>query len=167
MFGEQTLLATVFYLSGYACHKQLIEPKHPAIYGAALLVIPAIAAIFLHIGMAEAEGRLAPLYYFIAMAGTIGILWLSKSLVTDKIATRILGYIGDKTLYILIFHFLSFKLVSFMYIQCAKMPIELLEQFPVSTRNNWIWVVYSLVGIGLSLLAWELVHSKPLKLRKK
>lgn len=167
MFGEQTLLATIFYLSGYACHKQIIEPKHPAIYGATLLVIPAIVAIFLYIGMTEAEGWLVPLYYFIAMAGTIGILWLSKSLVTDKVATRILGYIGDKTLYILIFHFLAFKLVSFIYIHCTKMPIELLEQSPVSVRNNWIWVVYSLTGIGLSLLAWELIHSMPLKLRKK
>ena len=117
--------------------------------------------------MVEAEGLLAPLYYFIAMAGTIGILWLSKSLVTDKVATRILGYIGDKTLYILIFHFLAFKLVSFIYIQCTKMPIELLEQSPVSVRNNWIWVVYSLTGIGLSLLTWELIHSMLLKLRKK
>lgn len=167
MFGEQTLLATIFYLSGYTCHKWLIETKYTGIYGTALLFIPAIAAIFLHIGMVEAEGLLVPLYYFIAMAGTIGILWMSKSLVTDKLATRILGYIGDKTLYILIFHFLAFKLVSWIYIQCTKMPIELLEQFPISVRNNWIWVVYSLTGIGLSLLAWEMIHSIPLKLRKK
>lgn len=158
-FGEQTFLATVFYMSGYIYHK--IESKYtnptPSLV---LFIFPAVTAIFMNLNM-DCKSTVIPLYYIIAICGTVATLQLSRCLSYTKI-TPLLAYIGDKTLYILTFHFLSFKLVSYVYIKYNHIPLDYLTQFPVlEITNSWMWILYTLVGISLSLLIWELVHKMP------
>ena len=96
--------------------------------------------------------------YVIAMAGTMGVVLLSRELSGHHIAP-IFTYIGDKTLYILVFHFLAFKLVSFGYLYFNGLPIELLTSFPVlEETNSRMWIVYVISGIILPLAIWELIH---------
>lgn len=155
-FGEQTLLATVFYMSGYIYCKTDLKSNYPYIIGSALFIVPAIVAIYTSLSM-DCKGSIVWLYYVIAICGTVATIQLSRWLSHTSIAS-LLAYIGDKTLYILIFHFLSFKLVSYIYIEYNHLPLNSLTQFPVlKTTNSWMWVVYTLVGISLSLLIWELV----------
>lgn len=156
MFGEQTLLATTFYMSGYLSRKKNIHFAHPLMTGLLLLMVPAIAAFFIKLNMVTVQGWLVLADYVIAMMGTISIVLLSRELSRHRI-TSIFTYIGDKTLYILVFHFLAFKLVSFSYIFANNLPIDYLIQFPViQDANPYMWVIYSVVGICFSLLAWKL-----------
>lgn len=158
MFGEQTLLATAFYMSGYLCRKNNMYFKHPLMIGLLLLLVPAIAACFIKLNMVTVQGWLVLVDYVIAMAGTMGIVLLSRELSKHRIAP-IFTYIGDKTLYILVFHFLAFKIVSFSYIFANNLPIDYLAQFPgIQDANPYIWIIYSVVGVGLSLLVWKLFH---------
>lgn len=154
-FGEQTLLATAFYMSGYIYRKIDLKCNYPHIIELALFIIPIIAAQFTNLSM-DCKNNVVLLYYVIAICGTIATIQLSRWLSYARIAS-LLAYIGDKTLYILTFHFLSFKLVSYVYIEYSHLPLDNLAQFPVlEVMSSWMWIVYTLVGISLSLLIWEL-----------
>ena len=158
MFGEQTLLATAFYLSGYLCRKKNMCFDYQLIAGLLLLIVPAIAAFFVKLNMATVQGWLVSVDYAIAMSGTMSIVLLSRELSRHRIAP-IFAYIGDKTLYILAFHFLAFKPVSFVYLHFNGLPIDLLTMFPVlEETNSWMWIVYVISGIIFPLAIWELIH---------
>ena len=89
-----------------------------------------------HLEMEMASGS-----YVIAMTGMMGVVLLSRELSRHCIAP-VFAYIGDKTLYILVFHFLAFKLVSFSYIFANNLPIDYLTQFPViQDANTYMWVI--------------------------
>lgn len=158
MFGEQTLLATAFYMSGYLCRKKNMHFDYPFIAGLLLLIVPAIATLFIKLNMSTVQGWFVLGYYMIAMTGTMGIVLLSRELSRHRIAP-ILAYIGNKTLYILVFHFLAFKFVSFIYLHFNGLPIDLLTMFPVlEETNSWMYIVYVISGIIFPLAVWELIH---------
>lgn len=158
MFGEQTILATAFYLSGYLCRKKNMHFAHPHMTGLLLLLVPAITACFIKLDMQLVQGWFVLVYYVIAMIGFIGIMILSKVLSKYSIAP-IITYIGSKTLYILVFHFLAFKLVSSVYLYFKSLPMELLTQFPVlEETNSWLWIIYVISGIIFPLVIWKLIH---------
>lgn len=130
---------------------------HPLMTGLLLLLVPAIAACFIKLNMVTVQGWLVLVNYVIAMTGTMGIVLLSRELSKHCIAP-ILTYIGNKTLYILVFHFLAFKLVSFVYLHFNGLPIELLTMFPVlEETNSWMWIVYVISGIIFPFAVWELI----------
>lgn len=154
MFGEQTILATAFYLSGYLFKKKKMEFKP---FHVSLLIIPALSACFMHLAM-DIEGWRVLVLYVIAMSAIGGVMSLSSMVARGKMAP-ILTYIGSKTLYILVFHFLAFKVVSLFTIQINRLPISELSQFPVWEHTNcYLWIIYSLTGIGLPMLVWKLFH---------
>lgn len=157
-FGSQTMMATAFYLTGYLSHRTDVMNHHGSSWMVSLLAIPAVAAMFLDLGMVTTTGFEIILYYIVAMCGVFGVLSISKWMSRHRISA-FFKYVGDKTLYILIFHFLAFKLVSFVYIACTGLPIELLSQFPtMESVPSWLWVVYSIVGVAVSLLMWEVIN---------
>ena len=156
MFGEQTLLAIAFYMSGYLCRKKDIHFDHPLMTTLLLLLVPAIAACIIELNMVTVHGWLVLAFYVIAIAGVIGVVLLSRELSKHRFAL-ILAYIGGKTLYVLVFHLLAFKFVSFLYICINDLPIKLLTSFPVlEETNTWLWIVYSIVGVIIPLLFWKL-----------
>lgn len=158
-FGPQTFLALAFFMSGYLYRKiGLYQNRHQTRLVLLLLFVPFLASLFMKGFSMDSAGVLSWLYYILAMAGTIGFLRFAGILQGDKVA-MIFNYIGNKTLYILTFHFLSFKFVSYIWIRYNGLPISDLAQFPVLRgTNNWIWVVYTFVGVVLPLLIWELFH---------
>lgn len=154
MFGEQTILATAFYLSGYLFKRMKIEFKT---FYLSLLIIPLLFACFTHFAM-DTEGLYVCAMYIIALSGIVAIMNLSSILARRKIAS-ILSYVGSKTLYILVFHFFAFKVVSLFTIQINRLQISELSQFPVLEHTNcYLWIIYSLTGIGLPMLVWKLFH---------
>lgn len=153
-------MATAFYMSGYIYHKTDLKNNYPYIIGSALFIVPAIVAIYTSLSM-DCKGSIVWLYYVIAICGTVATIQLSKWLSHTRI-TSLLGYIGDKTLYILTFHFLAFKIISFLHIYYNDLPIEWLSQFPVIRKiHPSLWMVYTIVGISLPMLVWELFHRAP------
>ena len=66
---------------------------------------------------------------------------------------NVLDFIGKNTLYILIFHFMSFKIVSLAYIAIDKRSFTELASFPVVENNSpYLWIIYSIVGVVVPLL---------------
>lgn len=155
---EQTFLATAFYLSGYLFHKVGKFQNIPLIAGIVLLLVPACVALFVKWSMNDCKAWISIPYYAVALTGTLGVFSISTWLSKQKISS-LFSYVGNKTLYILTFHFIAFKLVSWLYIYVKGLPIDCLTQFPVLRDSiSYLWIMYSVVGIGISLLIWELLH---------
>ena len=96
-----------------------------------------------------------PFVYIVAsILGWILLYSLSIILSRIEIIKNVLVYIGNRTIIILLFHFLAFKLVILVEIIIKKLPMVLLASFPVLERygNSCWWVVYSVTGVILPLL---------------
>lgn len=64
-----------------------------------------------------------------------------------------LAYIGKHSMAIMIGHFLCFKLVSYGLIAVWKIPYFCASAFPVLTDTGIWWIIYTLVGVGIPLVA--------------
>lgn len=67
--------------------------------------------------------------------------------------TKFFLYLGDKTLDILIIHFLAFKIVSYIKIAFLGMDYSHLSDFPViKEQNELFWIAYVVMAIIVSLI---------------
>ena len=94
-------------------------------------------------------------YFISAIAGSIIVMKLSK-LFADKTRwfSNLISNIGNKTIEILTWHFLCFKIVSLMIIAYYGLPIEHLAEFPVMKPYNtqgW-WVCYFIIGVAVPVM---------------
>lgn len=150
--GEQTFLATAFYLTGYILKRMQLTWQKLLLIGTLLMFIPAVAAIFIGIDMNNVSSWQIPVYYIISIIGSLGILGISHGIQEFRIAP-VMAKIGGRTLYILTFHFLAFKLVSWLYLLITNQTIEKLIENPViHNTNSWMWVIYAIIGVAVPLL---------------
>lgn len=90
-----------------------------------------------------------------AIAGILMVFKLS-CFVNSKNSkmTRFLVYIGDNTLTVLTWHFISFKIVSLIIVYAENLPIERLAEFPVIndyTSHGW-FILYFVIGMAVPLI---------------
>lgn len=121
------------------------------------ILLPLVTVPFFVLKMTDAKGYEVFIYYIIAICGSLGVIGISTFVSKTKVS-KFLIYIGNKTLYILIFHFLAFKIVSYVYIILTGRSIEDLERFPgVVNPPSYLWIIYAIFGIAFSLAVWEIV----------
>ena len=108
----------------------------------------------------------------IVVTGIIGFIvvyYVSISLSKRQwIVSRILNYIGQRTFYILTFHFLAFKVASLIKICIYDYDIRMIGFHPVippTEGERLYWVVYSAVAIILSLLLERIIYQISVKIR--
>lgn len=78
-------------------------------------------------------------------------------------ATFFLNMCGRASLYIMVFHLISFKLVSLLQIMIYDLPLYYVASFPVLYRNGFWAVFYSIVGVIIPLVIYrckELIFRK-------
>lgn len=150
--GSKTMLATSFYLAGYSFH-HATNTQSNLLFGI-LSLITVFIITFFFTGTMESTDVSIIVYFIVAMMGTIGIINIAGNI--KGRAQNVLNYVGDKTLYLLTFHFISFKLVSLVLIAYYNLPITRLSDFPViSGLNSFYWVVYSCIGVTIPLILFE------------
>ena len=93
---------------------------------------------------------------FTAILAILTLLCLSQYLAqkTENKSMKCIVFIGDHTMEVLTWHFLSMKLVSLMLIAIYDFPIKRLSEFPVIeeyTRQGW-WIAYLVVGVGIPVI---------------
>ena len=149
-------MAGFFIWSGYMYNKfgLKIEKRWWTIIVAALIV--AVGTEYWQCSMLHFKGNFELMlpYIFTALIGTLMILGISSLLASyDNWLKRFLVFVGDNTLDILTWHFLSFKLVSLLLILIYGLPIARLAEFPVIedfAYQGW-WVLYLVVGVAIAL----------------
>lgn len=61
-----------------------------------------------------------------------------------------LRWLGRKSIYVLLFHFVGFKFVTFMQIKILEKPISNLASFPIYLDGYSFW--YTIFGLAFSIL---------------
>ena len=144
--------ASCFYLTGIFIRRNICLEK------SSILVLPFLfmAVIFSWVLYSGNMNYLNHIYvapYFIsAVAGSFLLMKASKSLEKKKFISPI-TYIGKNSLDIMIWHFLAFKLISFIMVEAVGLPIDLVGMHPVIQRQGTFWwILYVVVGVTLPLL---------------
>lgn len=123
-------------------------------YTMAFAVVVLIGSVYCATSMLSyTSGQVVP-YALCALAGTLMTLniseWIGRR--NNRLKTFLL-LVGDHTLEVLTWHFLSFKIVSLLIISLYGLSMSHLACFPVvSEYSSFYWPLYSVVGIGLPLL---------------
>lgn len=87
-----------------------------------------------------------------AISGWILLYNVALFIEKNNILTRVATYIGRNTLPILLIHFLAFKLITIIQIFIYNEPVQKLAAFPVLRSGGIWWVLYTVVGVSVSLL---------------
>lgn len=89
------------------------------------------------------------------VAGFIMVHYASRAIARhDGWFTRLMVFIGENTLYILVFHIISYKVVSLLKIWWYGLdPAQIGCHMVIHDFNgDWFWVLYTIAGVGLPLL---------------
>ena len=151
--GSRETLASFFMLTGYWYNSNNFhfEDYKP------WLMIP-IYSVFVAIGTAFWSCDMFTItlitiipYVLSALVGILMVFVFSKKLLLNSHIRRFFVFVGDNTLFILTWHFLSFKIISMLIIWIYSLPITRLAEFPVIeeyARYGW-WLGYMIIGICL------------------
>lgn len=123
------------------------------------LVILLIMNNFVDIGMNTGLITNVIFFVIVSLAGWIFIYGIA--LLVNKTKLRsIFSYVGRHTLWILLLHFLSFKIVSCIYIMITGVNKLYLAAFPVIkiAGGAW-WIAYTVVGVAVPLMVEWLIKS--------
>lgn len=101
---------------------------------------------------------------FTGFSGYALVYKLSNEIAKRKgILAACLSYIGQKTFYIMTFHFLMFKPASLLYTYIYDLDWKMIGCHPVipMDSNNWYWIVYTLTSLILSIGVARIIESIP------
>jgi len=156
--GAKEFLAVSCMIAGYLYKSYSIDKfvdKYSlyAMMACALLLI--LGSVYWRGEMIEMKWTHTIPYFVSAIAGSIIVMKLSKYLFekTHYLSNLIIN-IGNKTLEILTWHFLSFKIVSLIIIAYYGLSIEHLAEFPVISPYNvqgW-WILYFVIGVAVPVI---------------
>lgn len=159
------LSCSVLYYAGilYRSYKNKININFP------LFIVSVISLVITHhyisgqISLSK-NAYPSPTWLLIAsFTGFILLLYISKVLSKSNFISKVMSYIGQHTISILLFHLLAFKLVTYIHITIYSEPSYYLAAYPVLVNNGCWWLVYCLFGVLLSLtvaFCWERFRHK-------
>lgn len=100
------------------------------------------------------------LYTCASLIGWIFTESLAQMLERFERISNVLSYCGKRSLYIVLWHFLCMKIVTFAYIVMSGKDMVLLASHPVlNDSTSWLWIIYSIVGICVPLMI-EYIYTK-------
>lgn len=149
--GYTSFMASSYFVSGHIFRSLSVHPLRPIMivlsYG---LVF--IGSIFWNFDAVQHSTLLVIPYFLTAIIGVWATYSLCMLLNSASISSLI--YIGNNTMPILTWHFLSFKLVSLLIIAFYNLPLSRLSDFPYINNSPclWGWLLYFVVGSTLPLL---------------
>lgn len=153
-YGIHTCFAAyIAFLIGYYIEKyQIMDKLQKEKY--ILLISSFIILVFLkQLGRIEmSKGKVTNILFF-CIVSIFGWLFLwNIAILVPKVLKHILGYLGRHTLWILIFHFLSFKIVSYSYLKITDGDMLLLAAFPVIKTVAYLWLPYTIIGLVIPIV---------------
>lgn len=154
VLGSREVFGFILLLCGYVFkQKEHIIRRYSGVIVAFSFVVCVIYAIYRPLFYSSSPLTIDRLDYLIpSILGCLFIYFLCSWRYLKN--QKYLIYIGSHTLIILALHFLSFKLISWIYILLSNSDIKLLAQFAVlEDTPNWLWLFYLCSGIFLPLVA--------------
>lgn len=159
--ASRTFFAGFFIVMGRAYKRLGVDADKWAVTLLAFVVV-ALGSVWCGTSMLGFSAIQVIPYSVCAILGTIMVLNLSHRLsLHQNVVKRMLMFIGDHTLEVLTWHFLTFKLVSLLIIWVHDLPIVQLACFPtINEYSAFYWPLYSIVGIALPMIlsfSWQYI----------
>lgn len=150
--GSLTFFSGFFIVMGRAYKRINVDADKWWVTFAAFMVV-AVGSVWCNASMLKYTAAQILPYSACAILGTIMVLNLSHLIsLHQNVAKRVLMFVGDHTLEVLTWHFLTFKIVSLLIIWIHGLPVLQLGYFPtIEEYATWYWPLYSLFGIGLPI----------------
>ena len=155
-----SFLSASFFVIGYNFSK-VKKVSHPLLCMIFSLLGVIVCSMFFDAEMLHYNLPCMFPCFLAATLGSIGIFLLSNNIQSLNYSSKLLIYIGEHTMPILVWHFLSFKFASLVIIALYGLPIEVLAEFPVIKEyslKGW-WILYSLVGFILPLFFNQIIST--------
>lgn len=145
---SQTMAATFLFLMGHAFKRYGIK-CFPWYISLSLISLPFFGIRYWEMYLASEfyDNGIILQYLTAAILFSWGLYSLFDLLKSNNFITRILNQIGNNTLPILTWHFLSFKIVSLLIIVIYDLPVARLAELPVIVEystQGW-FVLYFIV----------------------
>lgn len=94
-----------------------------------------------------------PLYLLVcSLIGGMFVYETAKVIQKFSCFEQVFRRCGEDSLSILILHFLSFKIVNCIGVLVEKRPSYFIAAFPVLYTGRYIWVIYTVTGLGVPIL---------------
>ena len=152
-FFAVSCMITGYLYNSYSIEKFVNKYSLYILMACALLLI--LGSLYWHGEMLDMKWIHTIPYFVSAIAGSIIVMKLSKYLFEKThYLSNLIIYIGNKTLEILTWHFLCFKIVSLIIIAYYGLPIDHLAEFPVMSPYNvqgW-WILYFVIGVAVPVI---------------
>lgn len=148
---SMSCLATIFFIAGKKL--SVYEPPKQTWFTIICFIGVFAFSRINPVGMTTREALSITLYIIGALLGILMTKNFSSYIQKIPRLSKVLTYIGNNTLSILTWHFLSFKLISLLIIKIYNLPIDTLAYFPVIpeyAQRGW-WIAYTIVGLLTSL----------------
>lgn len=164
--GYRDLMGTFFFAAGYLCRMAVDRYGYrPRLW--VTLVCLGVVIAFSVVCPAGMNYRVSFLQFIAlplpAFCGVVMLYNAGRALSRSgrpvlKQVKRALTFCGENTLYILIFHFLCFRLVSLLKIWWYDLDIAEVSSHPVvhSHADDLFWLLYAAVGVVIPLLGRSL-----------
>lgn len=157
--NSRDFMATAYFLTGtlYSrLDRELLSRCRWHIVVTAIVFL-ALQTSFMPVSIGSLTVTSVVPFYITSSLAAIAMIQVC-SLAPDTKLFRGLAKVGVRTIDVLVFHFLIFKIVSAVYLQCSGEPLSRLREFPVLSGNNpWLWIVYTAVAVALSYLLGQLL----------
>ena len=154
--GTREFYAAFFLYIGYLYKKhQLDFHQRPWIWCLAVILVVAGTQLWFTTMHNYDYWKIFP-HAFTAILAILTLLCFSQRLSrkAENKSVKCIIFIGDHTIEVLTWHFLSMKLVSLMLIAIYHLPIKRLSEFPVIeeyARQGW-WIAYLIVGVAIPVI---------------
>lgn len=142
--------------------RTLQKESTPFRYGLVILFtgVVVIGSITNTVDMSQGEYGNPILFYLFSMAGIMMVFYVSDILSKTQILKSFLCYLGTSTIWILIFHFLAFRVVNIIQIITYHEEFNTVFSHPCA-RLSGLWpVVYFIAGISIPLTFKSLYRAK-------
>ena len=122
-----------------------------------ILVSLLLLILLKNIGSIEISKNIytTPIFFFVCSIIGWMLLYMMSLLVENTKIGKVLSYIGQKSLYILMFHFVGFKIVNFLICRFVSHDINSISKFPVAAGGLIYSLIYFVIGIMISLLIYK------------
>lgn len=104
-----------------------------------------------------------PLLYVIAtLLGFVMVYYVATIIERNGKITNIVSYVGKNTVPIILLHFVSFKVYTFVLVWLNIESTDVLKIFPIYIGRSYDYIIYTIFGVILPLII-NLIYKKCLK----
>lgn len=154
-----TFCAAAIFMAGYAYKLQNLFTSLSCSFIIAIILV--VMSIVMPREFVNLEWQTIIPYALCGIIGSIMVFNISRW-VTNKLLflSRFLSWIGRKTLVILTWHFLSFKITSLLIVKLNGLSIERVGEFPVIVdyANQGWWIFYFLMSMVSTLTLAKVIE---------